>query len=203
MTDPLLAQTKLDAVNTMLVSIGQAPLNALVTTGIQDAAIAEMHLDSTLRQVLLRGWSFNTDRGFELIPDANDNILVPTDALQITTEDVSKDYVPRVNGDTKMLYDREENTFTITDNPLKVTIHRAMSFEDIPEAARGYIATRAARLFQANIIASNVLFKYTELHEKEAFAILRKLERRTKKLNIFRAGTDSNQIIQRFANPIR
>lgn len=203
MTNPLTPQTKLDAVNMMLASIGQAPLNSLNVTGIKDASIAELSLDNTTREVLNRGWSFNTDRQFELVPDSNDNMLVPSDALQIDPSDRCDDYVERDNNGVRMLYDRENHTFTITENPLKVDIIRAMEFEKIPQAARTYIATRAARLFQANVIGSDILFRYTELHERESLALLNKMERRSKDRNMFRPGTEINKITNRYRNPLR
>lgn len=202
MTDPLIPQTKLDAVNLMLASIGQTPLNTLNTAGIRDAAIAELTLDMTLRSVLVRGWSFNSDYDFEILPDVNDNHLVPSDALSITPCDHWKDYVERDNGGTRMMYDRENNTFVITESE-EYNIIRAMDFASIPEAARGYVSTRAARLFQANTIASDIIFKYTELHERESFAALRKVERKNKKLNMFKAGTEANAVIHRTYNPTR
>lgn len=205
MTNPLIPQTKLDAVNQMLASIGQTPLNTLNTAGIRDAAIAELSLDNTTREVLNRGWSFNTDREFEISRDVNDNYLVPSDALQIDPEYHWLDWVERDNAGTRMMYDRDKNTFDITteNDPVLFRIIRAMDFETLPQAARGYIAIRAARIFQANVIGSDILFKYTEMHEREALSTLKKLETRTKDRNMFRPGTESNKIVNRWRNPLR
>ena len=45
----LTATTKLEAVNTLLSSIGEAPVNSL-TSGLVDAELAETILDSTSRK---------------------------------------------------------------------------------------------------------------------------------------------------------
>ena len=201
MTEPLNPQTELDAVNTMLASIGSAPVNTLAVVGVKDINIAKSALSSTLRSVLLRGWSFNTDTNYELVPDGNNNILVPDTALWIEPCDRSKDYVVRYSATQAMLYDKENHTFTITDNPLKVDIIWAFSFESIPEAARSYIATKAARIFQSQIIGSEVLYKYTADHETEAFATLKRLEARTKKVNIFNGDHRMRATRSRRFNP--
>lgn len=201
MTNPLNVQTKLDAVNSMLASIGQTPVNSLDVAGIRDVNIAELALDSHTRAVLSQGWSFNTDENYPITPDGNDNILIPSTALWIEPCDRLKDYVERTNSGTRMLYDRENHTYTITDSPLKVDIIWAFDFESIPEAARMYIATRAARLFQSNVLGSDLLFKFTEMHEQEALATLKKLEARTKKRNILTGGHTSRAIHRRRFNP--
>ncbi len=54
--------TKLEAVNDILLSIGEKPVNGL-TSGLPDAALAEAVLDKISRQVQLEGWNSNTRRG--------------------------------------------------------------------------------------------------------------------------------------------
>jgi hypothetical protein len=202
MTDETIPSTKLDAVNLMLMSIGQTPLNTLDTTGIRDAALAELTLDMQTRQVLSRGWSFNTDIDFEVAPDVSNNVLVPADALQMIPMLNTYNYVDRNNSGTRMMYDRDENTFTITDT-IEYRIVRAFQFVECPETMRGYLMTRSARIFQTQIVGSKILREYTKEDELDAFAALKRHERRNKKMNIFRTGTDSNQIIQRNFIPSR
>jgi len=201
MTEPLNPQTELDAVNTMLTSIGSSPVNTLAVVGVRDINIARSALSSTLRSVLLRGWSFNTDTNYELVPDGTSNILVPDTALWVEPCDRSKDYVVRYADTQAMLYDKKNHTFTITDNPLKVDIIWALPFEAIPEAARGYITTKAARIFQSQIIGSDVLYRFTADHETEAFATLKRLEARTKKVNILNGGHNMRATRSRRFNP--
>ena len=64
MTTPTAVMTELDAINQMLVSIGQAPVNTITSTGILDVETAKLSLDTVLREVLTRGWSFNADFDF-------------------------------------------------------------------------------------------------------------------------------------------
>ena len=148
--------TKLEAVNDMLLAIGQAPVNALDSTGIKDVAIASGMLDRVNREVQAEGWWFNTDRDVELSPDVNGFILIPTDALSVDAEDPTVCVVVRVdpNDGAMKLWDLTNQTWTF-DNPVKCKIIRLYDFEEIPEAARNYIKARAARRFQAQVIARN------------------------------------------------
>ena len=202
MTTVTAPMTKLDAVNMMLTSIGQAPVNTLSVSGIRDVEIAELALDNATREVLSRGWSFNTDEEYTLSPDGSDNVLVPATALQVDPTANYKRYVIRDNSDTLMMWDKEDHTFTITDD-VDCDIIWAFEFEKIPQVARNYIATKAARLFQANIIGSDILFKYTELHEREAYATFKKSEANTKDRNMLTSGAEVNRIFGRRSNPTR
>ena len=193
-TNPLVPMTKLDAVNTMLATIGQSPINSLDVTGIRDAAIAELHLDNVTREQLTKGWSFNSDEDYPLAPDENGNILIPSSALDVDPTDGLKRYVQRSNDSTMMLYNKTDRTFTF-DSPVKCNIIWAFDFDEIPQAARTFFATRAARLFQSNIVGSDVLFRFTQLHEDEARQALQTAEDRNLDLNILNSPTETNAVI--------
>jgi hypothetical protein len=50
--------SKLDAINSMLIGIGEAPVNTL-NSGLQEAEVAEVILNTISREVQAAGWSFN------------------------------------------------------------------------------------------------------------------------------------------------
>ena len=52
--------TELEAVNIMLSSIGEAPVNSL-SSGLVDAELAQTTLHNVSREVQAAGWSFNTE----------------------------------------------------------------------------------------------------------------------------------------------
>jgi hypothetical protein len=190
----MIPMTKLDAVNGMLASIGQAPVNTLAVTGIRDVAIAELALDSVTREVLNRGWSFNTDTDWPLAPDGNGNILIPTTALDVDPVDRLSNYVQRDNGGTMMLYNKNDRTFVFTES-VKCNVTWGFEFDTIPQVARTYIGTRAARIFQANVVGSDLLFKFTELHEREARAAMERLEDQSQDTNMLNSPTEANMVI--------
>ena len=69
---PLTRTTKLQAVNTMLATIGSAPVNQLISPGSPnsaDVAIAMNTLDEVSLNVQSRGWHFNTEENIPLTPD--------------------------------------------------------------------------------------------------------------------------------------
>lgn len=198
MTTPTAVMTKLDAVNAMLASIGQSPINTLSGTIPKDASRAVIALDTVLREVLTKGWSFNTDYDYELTPDGNANLLVPANAMWVDPEQQYNDYVMRWDSGTAKLYDRRNQTFTITDS-VKCRIVWSYDFEEIPQVARHYIAMRAGRIFQSQIVGSQVLFQFTQLHEQEAYAAFKRMEKRSKRYSLIA----NDPTAYRHYNPVR
>lgn len=180
--------TKLEAVNRMLASIGQAPINTIPTNGIGDAAKAAHQIDETARDVQSLGYCWNTDQGYTLTPDASDSsIVVPSGALDVDASAASRNVVMRRHPvrDQLALYDADEQSFDF-DEPVDVDIVWGFQFEDLPPPARSYIATAAARRFQAQVVSSTVLDRFNEEDEQRAFVMLQRHERRCRDTNIFR-----------------
>ena len=198
----LTPMTELDAVNMMLISIGQTPVNTLSVTGIRDVAIAQTILQNTSREVQNEGWSFNSETDYELVPDGSDNVTVPTQAFFCDPVDHTHNFVVRDNGGTLMLYDLTDKTFTITINPLKVDVVWFYDFDEIPQYARNYIAIKAARRFQAYMVGSKILHEYTSEDELGALTLMVKVDLRASDINILRDGDYTNQIFQRRSNPL-
>lgn len=199
MTTPTQYQTKLDAVNLMLASIGQSPVNTLSGSLPKDVSKAVVALDSALREVLTQGWSFNSDTEYEMTPDGSTNIAIPANALQVDPT-YGQDYVPRYNSSLAgmYLYDRDQRVWTFSGD-VKVNIVWAYDFEQVPQHARQYIATKAARKFQQGIMASAVLHQFTRDDESEAYATFRRVEKRQKNFNINKYSV----ALHRHRNPTR
>lgn len=168
MTLPTLT-TELEAVNAMLAVIGEAPVNTLEDSGLLDAAMARQLLRNTSREVQTRGWHWNTDLGFTITPTAPlpGELRVPADALRIDPTDPTVDLVKR----GKRLWDRRNHTTRFTE-PVKFTIVRFLDFDDMPEAARSYIAIRAGRIYQDRSIGSESRNGFTERDEVRALVTL-------------------------------
>jgi hypothetical protein len=64
----LVATTELEAVNAMLASIGEAPIDSLDGATQSDVQTAINILRDTTREVQTEGWRFNTEFGFEIAP---------------------------------------------------------------------------------------------------------------------------------------
>jgi hypothetical protein len=178
--------TELDAVNQLLMSIGQSPVNTLVTGGISDVANAQLTLHNTTRAVLSKGYVCNTDELYPLVPDMNGKIGYPSNALSVDTNDARYDLVLRKDPSDQALrlYDRKAFTFVI-NKTIKVTVKWFLTFEELPASLRTYITARAGRVFQANAIGSQILYAYTQAVEAEAMADVQREEIETGNNNMF------------------
>jgi hypothetical protein len=181
--------TDLEAVNRMLSSIGQAPVNTIPSSGVGDAAKAAQQLLETARDVQTVGYCWNTDTNYNLTPDADGAILLPNGALDADAS------APTTNTSVRMhpskgalaLYDMDNQTFAWeVGTPVAVDIIWGFEFNDLPQPARAYIATAAARRFQAQIVSSPILDRYNEEDEARAFILLQRYERRCRDTNSFR-----------------
>lgn len=195
--------TELDACNMMLMSIGQSPVNTITATGIKDVNTAVLVLENTSREVQNKGWTFNTDYAYAIAQNDDDRIVVPSNALHVDPVNPNEDFVQRYDEahSYMAMYDLVNQTFERT-KPLSVDIVWFYGFEKIPQAARNYIAIRAARVFQAGAVGSDILFRFEQFHEDEALTTLMRAEGRSGDRNIFQNSTDyTSQIFRRRRNP--
>lgn len=184
----LSATTELEAVNEMLMSIGQAPVNTLAVTGISDVNIAKARLQTETRRTLTRGWLFNTDNKFKLQPDVNGLIAIPQGLLRFEATDAVMELTQRRHADGSLrLYNLNDGTFVFTAS-VEVKAVWAFPFEDLPETARCYIATCAARRFQSKAIGSQILDRFEQEDELKALSLLERDERASRKTNLFRGN---------------
>lgn len=189
--------TELDAVNEMLMSIGQAPVNTLSVSGIQDVNIAKAELAKVNRFVQLYGFAFNTDRDYVLSPDVGGQVATPAGILRIVPMDPRAKLVQRRHPTKGMcVWDAANLTWNFaTSVPFEITW--GFAFEDLPESARYFIAIAAARKFQKRIIGSAELDGYNKEDEEKAWAILIRDERRTRDTNLFEANAQLQRAYNR------
>jgi len=188
--------TELEAVNTMLVTIGEQPVSSLDNlAGLQDASIARQILSNISRAVQSKGWVFNLDLQVTYTPDANGEIKLGANVLRIDTttkvRSTTKDIVERGG----KLYDREKNTSIFTDT-VKVDRVIVLNFDDLPEVARRYIATRAARVFHDRVVGSGELHNFFREDEQSAWTELLEYEGEVGDYTIF-DDYDVYRIIER------
>ena len=166
--------SKLDAVNSILLGIGEAPVNTL-GSGLQEAEIAEVTLNNINREVQSIGWHFNTEIRYTLDKTESGIINLPANCLKVDVTAVLRDYNTDVVERSRKLYDRVKNTFVFTTD-IETDIVVLLDFEDIPESARRFITLRAARKYQENILGSSTLSKLQADEEQIALFALREAE---------------------------
>tara|TARA_R100000278_G_scaffold34476_2_gene31019 strand:+ start:190 stop:801 length:612 start_codon:yes stop_codon:yes gene_type:complete len=174
--------SKLEAINVMLTSIGESPVNTITSSTTTDVSIAVQILDNVSREIQSVGWHFNTDVNYKLAKNTSNEIVLPSNCLRVdnTHQDADLDLVER----NRKLWDRENHTYTITQD-VKVNITWLLEFTEIPETARRYITIRAARIFQDRMLASETLHKFHQVDEIQALAALKEHEGDTRDHSIF------------------
>lgn len=173
--------TELEAINTMLSTIGESPVNTVEDTGNVDVVIARQILQSVSREVQARGWHFNTEKNYNITPNSEGYLVLPNTVLKVDTvyPDDSKDVVVRGS----KLYDRENHTYVFTD-AVKVDMTVLLTFDELPEVARNYVTIRASRIFQERVVGSDTLQAFNSQDEARAMVSLMEYEADTADLNI-------------------
>lgn len=195
--------TALEAVNDMLMGIGQAPVNS-ITNVTGDPLIASAELAKMVRYVLLYGFAFNTDLNYVLTPDINGHLLVPQGVLKLTASDRHLGYVVRKNPDGVMaIWDTLNQTWTfpppdgVTVKPYTFTVVWGWDFESLPEVAKNFIALSSARRFQRRVIGSAELDQYLAEDEAKAWNLLLRDERTARDTNMFRVSPSLQKVYNR------
>ena len=185
--------TELQAINTILSIIGEAPVSSITTNIGSDVSIAKQILDESSVTMQSKGWNFNTEESYSLALDSNNKIPVPTNAIWVTTR--SPDSTKKVIIRDGFLYDKENHTYTHSDS-IKVDMIILLPFTELPEFARRYIVTIAGRRFQARYLGSKELAGFTEQDEATALTTCEQLDAANEKQNIL-SNDISNRIIYR------
>ena len=177
--------TELEAVNTILSTIGEAPLSTLTGSLPVDGTTAKNVLSEINREVQSAGWHFNTHYKVDLSRDSNNKIPVAVDALRVELntkyEKSSYDLVQRDN----YLYNLAKNTDVFDQDFTDTTIVYLLEFERIPEQARRYITIRSARVFHDRTLGANTIHKFSSQDEARSLAVMRQAEAATSDHSIF------------------
>ena len=183
--------TELEAVNTILSSIGEAPLNSLTGTLPVDGTTAKNVLDEICREVQSMGWHWNSHYKVDLSRDTDNKIPIGTDVLRVKLNDKydrsSYDVVQR----DSYLYNLAKNEETFTQDFEDNDIVYLLDFSKIPEQAKRYITVRSARVFHDRTLGANTLHKFTSEDEARSLAVLRQAETETGEHNIFNSYLQS------------
>jgi hypothetical protein len=178
--------TKLEAVNTMLSTIGEAPVNSL-SSGLVDAETAETILNNVSRSVQSQGWNFNSEPDYTIAADSDGNVVLPSEVVRADLaksetkyRNSTNEYVQRGN----KIYDKAKHTYNI-GKALKLDVVVLLDFTLLPEVARRYIAVRAARIFQERVVGSEKLSTMNRNDEQQALYHLQEMEGDNGDYNIF------------------
>lgn len=180
--------SKLEAVNTLLATIGSAPVNTITGTVSADVAAAKHTLEETTRKVLLRGWTFNTDSNYSLTPDSDGRIRLPSNVLKVDLDPRESTYTvdPVQRGD--YLYNRHDHSYT-WNKSLRVEMVVSLPWEHLPESMRRYIEASSARVFASRMGAEKEALRSAEADEMDAMVTIRQHETDTGDFSMLQSPT--------------
>ena len=189
--------SELEAVNTILSTIGEAPLNTLSGSLPVDGTIAKNVLSEVSREVQSQGWHFNTHYKVTLSRDTDNKIPLATNIVRIEIDPrqyskVSYDIVQRNN----FLYNLAKNEDTFDTNFKNVTAVYLLPFDEIPEQAKRYITIRSARIFHDRTLGANTIHKFSQEDEAKSLSILKQAESHTGDYSIFDTPEQAYTIIR-------
>jgi len=169
--------TELEAVNTMLSTIGEAPLSSLSGVLPVDGTIAKNVLDEICREVQSQGWHYNTHYKATLSRDNTNKIPVANNVLRVELDPykyskASYDIVQRNN----YLYNLAKNTDIFDRDFEDVTIVYLLNFPDVTEQCKRYITIRSARVFHDRTLGATTLHKFSKEDELRALAVAKQAE---------------------------
>lgn len=168
--------TELEAVNLILSSVGEDPVNEL---GTDLSGKAESTLDEVSREVQERGWHFNVEEDYEFSIDGSGNVTLPANVAQFDMD--SKDVVMR----GQRLYDRENKTYEFEGTTVSGTVTWILEWDYLPPAARRLFAMLAAHRYQKRWFSSETLTGFTAEDLRDARRLFISQESRQGDYTIF------------------
>lgn len=184
--------TQLQAINQMLTGIGQAPVVSLDIAN-PEIATALSILDSVNREIQGEGWHFNTEVNYPFTPDANGEIVIPSNVLQLSDNKTSNSQQYQTVLRNGKLYDKVFHTYTFPgSDPVLCDVVWLFDFEDLPQVFQDYITQRATRVFAGSVVGSKEMVQYNQMDESLLRANCVAYDTDTSAVNIFGVETGQN-----------
>ena len=169
---------ELEAVNTILATIGEAGIASLSddVNDITDSGLAQRTLKEVSRDVQSEAWSWNTDEGVSVNATSKNTYVLPSNTLTV-------DFSPNQYPDTQYVmrglrvYDRNSQRYDFGkinggEALVAAKLVAELKWSELPHAAQQYITIRSARIFSDRYVASSVVFTYTVADEDQARTLL-------------------------------
>lgn len=188
--------SKLEAVNHLLRTIHESPVNSLETDLPDEAGRALETLDEVSHEVQLRGWKFNTERDVTLQKTVDGFVFLPANAVRAVLNEkyTRPDLDLTIRGN--QVYNRKTRTYVITENVLMDRLVYELEWDDLPDTARLYIKHKAARVYASREIVSPTSAQNATVEEIGAWNELKREQFDGEKPNMLSAP-DTAQIAGR------
>lgn len=195
--------TALDAVNTMLSALGEAPLPSL-TVEREDVSMAVNLLKQAAVEVQTEGWRFNTEFGVEMVPAGTLQwpgvsgplyCYVPPPSLlafEVTRSPNQMDLdlvirPPKVFPAPAVFYDRAANRDGVIFPTLKINPVWLWEYDALPVSAKRYVVILATRRFVEQALGEPQRAAYTQRDEALARRALEREHGMRDRVNLFQS----------------
>jgi len=185
------ASTELDAVNSILMSVGESPVNTLDVQS-PEVTIAQKTLQQVCREILSEGWKFNTETQYPIILDINNQCVIPNNVLQIDLNRYRHpdafDTIRKTDNGIQKLYDLHDHTFEFTNTSggkIYVDIIWMIDYNDIPQVFQDYITVRASRIASNRMVNNPQSAELIAQDEAQARAVALEYDTNQGDYNIF------------------
>jgi len=169
--------TLLEAVNVCLQNIGEQPVNNLENQQVVEASTALRTILEFHKEGQVRGWSWNTELGYEFLKDVSTNeIKVPANVVSFAPD--AYRWAGRFQLRGQRVYDKEKRTYVLgVDVPsLEADVVWLLPWDESPEAFNRWVTIRSARVFSGRVLGDSSSFQYTALDEQAALVELQRVE---------------------------
>lgn len=156
--------SELEAVNKILASIGEDPLDAIAEDDV-DSQVVLSQLRLTSKTLQTSGWSFNTEESVSFAPSLDGEIILPSNILKASATDSTLKLVQR---GTRM-YNKTTHDFNVGASVLLDVVY-LLDWEELPAAAQLYIVAKACFEYSLNQVGSD--FQAAQLKEQAAQALI-------------------------------
>jgi hypothetical protein len=174
--------SEIEAVNVILSTIGEAPVNTLTGTLPADVNMAVSILKEVRRKVCGQGWYFNKDREVQSSLNGSGHIVLAINVLRAELSYPMYGIQLVQRGVT--LYNSFTQSYVFQQAP-KLDLTYLLDWSELPEQARQYIMHRAARIFQARTVGAPELDSMATLDERLALVELKSADCDTANYNMF------------------
>ena len=130
---------------------------------------------------------FNTDIDYPLSRNIDNEIPLPENTLYVSPNREYREYRATPRG-TK-LYNGKDHNYKF-DKDIKANVTFFLGWDELPQAAKQYIAIKAARKFQLRMLPDDYTSKFSQQEELEAKAQLEDYDAMTREYNL----KDSNPV---------
>lgn len=185
--------SELEAINTLLESIGETRVTSLDATGVADVGSAKATLDEISREIQTKGWHFNTEDNYPLPLDTSNEIPLSGNILKVSVQGSSGIEVTQRG---TSLYDKTNHRYTFEASQTG-TVVLCLSWEELPQVARHYIMVRASRIYQARFLGSDTQFRFSAEEEEAAKGSLVEAEGETGSYNFLTGSSSVYSITER------